>query len=521
MEKHKQQERKRHSGPVPHEGRGGVRTDPLEKTMKCFLIKGSRTALGVCRQRFIGGETSGKEKTMKNVKRMMAFVVAMIMVAAMGATAFAGTISVTNVLEGETYTAYKILNYKDDGDQGNERAVSYYLTAAEYSSIGSVLEAAGFAFTGSSDGTQYSVTNAADIDVAAAAAYLGSHTADLGNALGKFTATGQSGEATFTDLPTGYYFVTSSAGTLCALHEDDDIETAVEKNTVPTVNKKEKTSGVDYVDGPVDANIGDTVHYEIVVTDGTGTNAAITLTDTMTAGLDYTAGSLKINGTAVVDDADTDNWKVTVSGRVITIVFKAAYVASVGSGESITVTYDATINANAVVDSATGNENKAELDYSQQHSEDKVYVETYDFQLKKTDGTKFLNGAGFKLYDASTGGNQIKLGKDNTGYYVDASADEEIIVDSQNGVNVRGLAPGTYYLEETTVPDGYNILAGREEVTITTGATAAVEVTVVNHAGTELPSTGGIGTTIFYIVGAILVVIAGVLLVTRRRMRDE
>ena len=140
--------------------------------------------------------------------------------------------------------------------------------------------------------------------------------------------------------------------------------------------------------------------------------------------------------------------------------------------------------------------------------------------LKKTDGTNFLNGAGFKLYDAATDGNMITVNKDNKGYYVDANADEEIMVDNANGVNVRGLEPGTYYLEETTVPDGYNKLSAREEVTITTGATETVEITVINNAGAQLPSTGGIGTTIFYVVGGVLVLAAVVLLVTKKRMSE-
>lgn len=457
---------------------------------------------------------------MKTTKKLLALITAIVVCMAMAIPVMAASIEVKDVLDGETYTAYKILNYTSSGT-GSERAVSYYLTADEYTAIGSVLEAAGFAFTQSADGSQYYVNNAKDLDPSAAAAYLGEHAADLGNALGKFTVEGSGGSASFTDLPTGYYFVTSTAGSLCALHEDSDIATVVEKNTVPTVDKKEKISGNDYLDGPVDANIGDTVQYEIVITDGTGTNNAITLTDTMSAGLDYTAGSIKINGTEVADDAITENWTVTVSGRVITIVFKAAYVASVAENETITVTYDATINKDAVVDSADGNSNTAKIEYSEQEDEDIVYVETYDFKLFKTDGTQFLDGAGFKLYDAATGGNQITLGKDNTGYYVDAASDEEIMVDSANGVNIRGLAPGTYYVEETTVPDGYNKLAAREAVTITTGATAAVEITVVNNAGAVLPTTGGIGTTIFYIVGGILVVGAIVVLVTRRRMSAE
>lgn len=459
---------------------------------------------------------------MKKFKKMMALVIAMVMMVAMASTALAATIEVKNVIDGEEYTAYKILNYRDDGKTlGTEgRAVSYYLTAAEYTSIGSVLEAAGFAFTASSDGTEYFVNNAETFDAAAAAAYLGGHLSDLGNGLGKTgPVTGANGEANFTGLGTGYFFVTSSAGSLCALHEESDIATVVEKNTIPTIDKKEKVAaGESFVDGPIDANIGDTVNYQIVITDGTGTDAEITMTDTMTAGLDYKTGSIKINGEAVADNADTANWKVVVSGRTITITFKAAYVAGLDTGATITVTYDATINENAVIDSATGNENKVELDYSNQHSEDKVYVETYDFQLYKTDGSSFLDGAGFKLYDAETGGNQITVDKDNTGYYVDADSDKEILVDSANGVNVRGLEPGTYYLEETTVPNGYNKLAAREQVIITTGATAAVEITVTNNKGTELPSTGGIGTTLFYVIGAILVLGAGILLVTRRRM---
>ena len=452
------------------------------------------------------------------MKKLLALVLALAMVMTVGA-AFAATIEVQNVIDDETYTAYKILNYTKSGT-GDNAAYSYYLTADEYASIGSVLVEAGFAFTASSDGSQYTVNNADTFDPAAAAEYLGAHLADLGNALGKATATGSGGEANFDNLAEGYYFVTSSAGSLCALHGDEDIATVVEKNTIPTVDKKEKTSAEDYSDGPVDANIGDTVHYQIVVTDGTGTNTAITLTDTMTDGLDYTAGSLKINGDAVADDADTDDWKVTVSGRTITIVFKDAYVASLDKDATITVTYDATINENAVVDSATGNENKVIMEYSEQSQEDKVYVETYDFILYKTDGTNFLDGSAFRLYDAETGGNEIKLSKDNTGYYKDASGDEKIVVDSENGVNVRGLAPGTYYLEEVDVPDGYNKLSARETVTITSGATAPVEVTVVNQAGAELPSTGGMGTTIFYVVGGLLIIGAAVILVARRKAHE-
>ena len=457
---------------------------------------------------------------MKHIKKVVAYALTLVMAFALALPAFAATIAVTDVVDGETYTAYKILNYTENGETGTDRAVSYFLTAEEYNSgLGAALESAGFAFTKSADGTQYFVSNASEFDPAAAASTLAGNENIETLALDKVTAVGENGEANFEDLDTGYYFVTTTTGSLCALHEDGDIADLVEKNTIPTVDKKQSVDGQNYIDALVELNIGDTVHYEIAVTDGTGTNNAITLTDTLTAGLTYTAGSLKINGDEVADDADTDNWTVTIDGQVMTIVLKAAYVASLDKGAPVNITYDAVINEKAVVDSATGNENKIELDYSQQHLEDKTYVATYDFLVKKTDGTDFLDGAEFKLYDAATEGNQIKLSKDETGCYVDANGSDETTIDinSADGVNVRGLKPGTYYLEEVVVPNGYNKLAGRQEVTITEGGTAAVDIIVVNHAGTELPSTGGIGTTIFYIVGGIMVVGAVVVLLAKRR----
>lgn len=447
------------------------------------------------------------------MKKLISLILALVMVMSLAVCASAAVIDLKSVVDGETYTAYKILNYTNSDD-----AYSYYLTATEYGSIGSVLEAAGFGFDDSSDGTEYFVTNAATFDPATAAAYLGAHVADLGEALDMKNAVGANGEASFTGLTAGYYFVTSSTGSLCALHSDTDIATAVEKNTVPTIDKTQKLENGAYTDGLIDANIGDTVNYKIVVTDGTGTDNAITIADTMTPGLAYKAGSLKIDGTAVADNADTDDWKVTVDDQTITIVFSAAYVSGLDTDATITVTYDATVDTDAVIDSATDNKNEVEMEYSAQTSSDAVYVATYDFLLKKTDGENFLDGAGFKLYDAATEGNQIKLNKDANGYYVDANKDEEIMVDSANGVNIRGLAPGTYYLEETTVPAGYNKLTTRQEVTITTGATGAVEVTVVNNAGSVLPSTGGIGTTLFYVVGGLLMAGAAVVLITKKRM---
>ena len=97
--------------------------------------------------------------------------------------------------------------------------------------------------------------------------------------------------------------------------------------------------------------------------------------------------------------------------------------------------------------------------------------------------------------------------------------------DNKGAASFKGLADGTYQLVETKAPAGYNQLTGPQEVKVagsTTDTTKlSVEAKVANSAGTLLPSTGGIGTTIFYVLGAVLVVGAGVLLVTKKRMSQS
>ena len=455
---------------------------------------------------------------MKNMKKIVALLLATVMVMAMSINVFAASIVVQDVIDDETYTAYKILNYSDNGKTGADRAVSYYLTSAEYDSIGAVLVAAGFEFTASADGTQYVVTNGDSLDAAGAAEYLGAHVSDLGSALGTATATGADGKAEFTNLATGYYFVTSTAGSLCALHEDTDIATVVEKNTVTVPDKKQGTEAGTYADDQLDVGIGDTVYYDAEIKIGKGANYKITGTDTLSTGLKLNHGegdiTVKVGGT----DVAAENYTLNATDSGFTIEFTAAYISTLKENDVIMIEYSALITEDIPIRQLTPN--TWTIDYSKQHEEDKTEVKTYDAQVKKIDSDtkEFLEGAGFKLYDAATGGNEIKVAKDTTGYYVSATGTEEIMIETADGANIRGLAPGTYYLEETTVPNGYNKLAARVPFTVTKDATAAVEIEVKNESGAELPSTGGIGTTMFYVVGSVLVIGAAVLLISKRRM---
>lgn len=451
---------------------------------------------------------------MKHLKKLLAATLATIVALVIATPALAASIEVKSVIDGEEYTAYKILNYTNSGD-----AYSYYLSSAEYGQIGSVLTAAGFHFTASADGSQYFVDNAKTVDVSAVAAYLGEHVADLGSALAKVgPIAGANGSVNFGNLDTGYYFVTTTAGSLCALHSETDIATAVEKNTVTIPDKKQGTTEGTYADAQLDVNIGDTVYYDAEIKIGKGANYEITGTDTLSTGLklNHADGDITVTvgGTAVA----ATNYTLNATDSGFTIKFTADYISTLAENDVIMIEYSAVVTEDVPIRQVAPN--TWEIEYSNQHLDDHTDVMTYDAQVKKVDATtkEFLEGAGFKLYDALTGGNEIKVTKDSTGYYVDANGSAEIMIESAEGANVRGLAPGTYYLEETTVPDGYNKLAERKSFTVTAGATAAVEITVENESGTELPSTGGMGTTMFYIVGGLMVAGAAIALIAKNRV---
>ena len=466
---------------------------------------------------------------MKNMKKIFALLIAMVMVLGMSTSVFAGTIDVQDVLDGETYTAYKILNYTKSGDN-----YSYYLTAEQYTAFGSVLEGAGFTFTKSADESQWFVNNGSDedhpeLDAAAAAAYLKLHVSELGNAIEKKTTTGADGEANFENLATGYYFITSSAGSLAALHEDTDIAKVGEKNTMITDEKV-------VAENSANAQVGDVLNYTITLTDGKGTNLEATITDTLSKGLTYNADAkASINGgeAASITGAVTKNDDGTTT---VVYTFDAATMTALEEGQKIVVTYTATVNADASIDGTVSNTEYTE--YSEQKTEgNTVDTKLTDMTVNKTDGTDALKGAQFKLYrtdsalelthvdvllraltdDELTAAGVTKA--DDTVYYtVDPKGTNLIDMTDASSAVVYGLdKDSTYYLEETKAPEGYNLLD--KEETVNLGSTTSIDV--VNKAGSVLPSTGGIGTTIFYIIGAILVIGAGVVLVTRRRMNVQ
>lgn len=470
----------------------------------------------------------------KTFKKLFAALLAAALVLAMAVPAFAvtnatkGSITISKTVKDETYTIYRM--FKLDSYNAESNTYSYTVES----------DWEGFFKTGAGgnyitlDGQNHPTWTAADENdsttVAAFAKAALAWAADKKISGTKETATGDT--VTFSDLGLGYYLVDSSLGALCGLNTTTPNVTIEEKNGQPTIEKKVKS----HYDGWAEKNtakIGDTVEFKIVVHVEAGAQS-YKVADTMSDGLTFNSSSLKVTYKDAPATANSDyTLEPGKNGTTFTLTFKDSYVAD-KVGEAIVVTYNATLNDKAVV---TGNKNKATLGYGTNKTvESETTTYTYEFDLVKVDGAtkKLLNGAEFKLYDAENGGSVIKVVPVAGGYRV-ANGDETGAVDTikVNGkVHISGLDKTTYWLEETKAPDGYNMLTERKPVSLTNGSNnttltsstwseADHGVAVEHNAGTVLPSTGGMGTTLFYVIGGGLMVAAVVLLVTKKRMEHK
>lgn len=469
----------------------------------------------------------------KTFKKLFAALLAAALVLAMAVPAFAvtnatkGSITISKTVKDETYTIYRM--FKLDSYNAESNTYSYTVES----------DWEGFFKTGAGgnyitlDGQNHPTWTAADENdsttVAAFAKAALAWAADKKISGTKETATGDT--VTFSNLDLGYYLVDSSLGALCGLNTTNPDATIKEKNEKPEIKKEVQTSTGDWGDKN-NAKIGDTVEYkvEITVADGAQT---YTVTDTMSTGLTFNSGSLKVTANDVV----TTDYTLTPTTNGFTLVLPETYVSTLTKGTTIIVTYNATLNKDAVID-GDGNTNEVKLGYGNHQNTvpSKVTTKSYQFDLVKVDGAtkKLLNGAEFKLYDAENGGSVIKVVPVAGGYRV-ANGDETGAVDTikVNGkVHISGLDKTTYWLEETKAPDGYNMLTERKPVSLTNGSNnttltsstwseADHGVAVENNAGTVLPSTGGMGTTLFYVIGGGLMVAAVALLVTKKRMEHK
>ena len=476
---------------------------------------------------------------MKLFKKLAGMLLAMIMVLSMSTVAFAahgtndnsGSITINDAVEGHTYNAYQVLVLESYNTEA--KAYSYKANAAwegwleeqtQYVSI----DAQGYV-------TWVGGTDAANVAAFAKAALAHAKEASIAPDV---TKTADSTTVAFTGLNLGYYLVDTTLGTLCSLDTTEPDVTMQEKNEVPSQTKEVQEDSDNSWGDENTAEIGDTVNYRTTIKAKPGAQGYV-LHDVMSAGLTLDPDSIEATGLKKGQDANSGDYHVVTTGLSdgcrFEVVFHQSYLDTITKDTDIVVTYSAVVNENAKV-SPSVNPNETTLKYGEGSkfetlpSETKTYTFKVDV-VKTDDDNKVLNGAQFKLYDAKTGGNEIALVKVSDGVYrlaEDGETGVEYITTVDGQLEIKGFDANTnYYLEETKAPDGYNKLAERVEIavkdsnleaSVSNGIWTSGGVHIENKTGSLIPSTGGMGTTIFYIIGGVLVAAAGIFFVIRRRV---
>lgn len=460
---------------------------------------------------------------MKTVARIASLLLALVMVFGLSVTAFAaetGTITVDNPIAGQTYTAYKIFDVTYD----EAKSTYAYSIAGDSEWYDVVKDYTGITLTKAASENTYAVTKK---DTFSAAAFANVLKAAVTGKTGGITLNVADGKATATGLDLGYYFVTSSTGALCNLTTTNPDATIHDKNDVP----------FDKVDDKASVEVGETVNYTITgkVPDTTGfTTYKYTIADTMSAGLTF-----QKNVAVTVDGVTLDAGKYVLNqtDNGFTLTIKVMELQE-KVGKEIKVTYTAVTNDNAVTviskNSATltysNNPTDSESKTTTPKDEETVYsaklvIDKYqkDDESKKLANAKFVlkNAEGkYYKYTAATESAAAKV------EWVENQTDATEVTTDDNGAAVfNGLKDGTYKLVETAAPAGYNLLATEVEVVINGAKATEVDLSsltatakVENSTGTTIPETGGIGTTIFYVAGGLLVLGAVILLITKKRM---
>ncbi len=497
---------------------------------------------------------------MKYATKLASFLLALVMVFALTSTAFAVEDTTISAPAGSTrtYAVYQIFT----GDLS-----------------GNVLSNVKWGKNGT--GTEGTAVDQTIID-ALAAVNSSSDTAKLAEIKKYVNfdsdAIGEVSDGNPLTVPTGYYLIQDNGpvgeGGAYSLYVVKVVGPTTIRPKVAQVTSEKKVIDTNDTTGTsaglqdsADYDIGDAVPFQlkgVVAADYANyTVYQFTFHDTQSSGLNFNQGSVvvKVDGTAI-----DSGYSVVTTGLTDGCTFEVRFadlkqIASVRAGSVITVDYTSTLNENAVIGSA-GNPNTMYLEYSNNPNDtqgtttgktpaDTVIVFTYKAVINKVTKNPAYNPdtAGSQEYIPLTGA-AFKLEKQIKG--ADGAEDtwqlvKEFTVDAQNPASAfefTGLDDGNYRLTETVTPGGYNsitpivftveavhtdgdtpaltALTGNKvsgEITFTSSVSdASLSADVVNNAGTTLPETGGIGTTIFYALGGLLVLTALVLLVTRKRM---
>ena len=486
---------------------------------------------------------------MKLIKKIAAIMFAFMMVVSMSCNVKAedtegvygqkdGSITITGALQGQTYTIYEMLKLESFSGTNYSYKIAdgwenFFREGAEGAAYMKKDENGYMSFIAGKDG-------APDRREFAQKALVYAKKTTGINTKSESTKENET-TVTFNGLNLGYYLVGSTTGALCGLDTTNKHVDIEEKNGVPSVDKKIVQNDTDVESNF--ANIGETINFKTTITAQKGAQSYV-LHDTMEKGFTFNKDvKVKVSGQTNYLNSTTDYEVVENAEDKCTfdIKFKEEFLKTINDTTKIEVTYSAILNGDAEIHD--NNDNTTHLTYGENNNTTTRTTHTVTYQisvLKYTgDTNNTLANAKFSLYDAETNGNIYKLVQktDTTNYRLAMTGEDgitEITTNNTGKFSIQGLKPGTYWVEETAAPKGYNKLAKRIKVVINDDGTLIVDkkdrdennslinqVNVENKTGTVLPSTGGAGTTMIYLIGAVLVLGSGVVLATKRRVKNK
>lgn len=493
---------------------------------------------------------------MKLIKKIAAIMFAFMMVVSMSCNIKAedtegvygqndGSITITGALQGQTYTIYEMLklesfsgtNYSYKIADGWEDFFKEGAEGAKYMQK----DDNGYMSFIAGKGGNADIREFAQKALAYAQEGHGIYTQNNSPMEGKDTVE-------FTGLNLGYYLVGSTTGALCGLDTTHKKVEIKEKNGVPSVDKIITSGGVVSADEKSNsASIGDTVNFKTTITAQPGAQNYV-LHDKMTDGLTFNNTVEVKKGESTVESSKyTLNTTGLTDGCAFEIEFKTDFCDTLNANDTITVTYSAVLNEKAEIGNVDKNTNETWLKYGDSKNTQHKTTTTKTFEMNvfkfyedknNSNAEKGLPGATFKLTKDSKDANNITFVKTsnetatNDVYRVAKTGETVTTITSPKSgkFTIQGLGAGTYFLTETKQPDGYNKLAkpvkveikDNGEIFVDDSKTANIgDVKVENKSGTVLPNTGGMGTTMIYLIGGALVLGSGVVLVTKRRVKGK